>query len=810
MISTNLPDSPIPRLPHGGGGLSPLNGVQAALLLLAVIFPLSFPFALSSVEADKLVGWWASATADAPGGGPAVTRIMWHAGAAGLKPGAVILEVDGERADAETLERVRHEAVPGDTLELLVVQEGTETRVAVPVLRSSLSYRAYGWFRIFLAIASWVAGVALVVRAGAAAPALPLGAGLLLVGPVMFPGEIVGGSPLLRVADGLWHLEGAAYRFFFPALLLHFFALHAGAGTILGSRRFWAGVYAVLFATLLVVMDFFARPLAWAVPGTLHSLRAAMGLAFELLALAGIFALRRRIAEEPRPVRWLAFATVLVLLAGVPLSAAILTVGERSAIIETLRQVKSLTMLLLPPMAALYLSVRWEKEGPAWATRRRIASSASVVLTVLYAFAVAGAGAIVLSALGRSLGGAEWVLFGAVFAAAIVFSPVLRWSREMVDRRLYARWSELKRDAEDFVDRISSDLELHRIAERVAEELPLILDVDRASLLFCDSFLEPWPGSERSELAGLPDHELREALRSVGDSKDGTALPLHLPDRGFAGILRVGPRTDRRAFEPPEHAILRTVAHGLVGALRNAETYRELLQVREELAESERLVAMGALVAGLAHEIKNPLAGLKMGLHLLDRDGVDPEKLARMEHDLRRIDDLVSGLFRFTRSDGREDPRVLDLSALTRECVDDVRALVEDRGGRVLERYSPEKALIRAIPGQLRLVVSNLLANALDAVGEGDRVEVDVTVLPEEVHLSVRDTGPGIAADVEDRIFDLEFSTKPRGTGLGLALARREIERLGGTITVQSDPEAGTELHVGLRRVMDAPEASHT
>jgi two-component system sensor histidine kinase HydH len=216
----------------------------------------------------------------------------------------------------------------------------------------------------------------------------------------------------------------------------------------------------------------------------------------------------------------------------------------------------------------------------------------------------------------------------------------------------------------------------------------------------------------------------------------------------------------------------------------------------ERLAQSERLAALGTMSAVLAHEIKNPLAALKGNAQLLV-EGLDEGTRPRAQADrvvsgALRLQGLVDNLLDFARSGGL-DRAPLDPASLLRAAAEDAspRATLELDG-------APTTWSLDGV--RLRQVLENLLRNAEQA--SPGEVTAAVRVAPDRDHLifTVSDRGAGIADGETERIFEPFHTTKTRGVGLGLTVARRVVELHGGSITARNRPEGGAVLEVEIPR----------
>ncbi len=273
------------------------------------------------------------------------------------------------------------------------------------------------------------------------------------------------------------------------------------------------------------------------------------------------------------------------------------------------------------------------------------------------------------------------------------------------------------------------------------------------------------------------------------------------------------------------------------------EVNRALTEARDELVRAEKLASAGQLAAGIAHEVGNPLGAILGYLEVAERrPRIGPELVGDLRREARRIDRIVKGLLDYARP-RQPAPRTIKVN----EVVSGALELVESQGhfkGIDLElKLGDDLPSIQADAHQLEQIMVNLLLNAAQAVDgrEGRRIEVATETVPYEawipparrrddplgidyshlrrlqarregltpppftmgtrvVRIAVSDSGPGIPAEIVDRVFDPFFSTKEtgQGTGLGLAVSARLIEGMGGTIRVESGDVGGACFSVFL------------
>jgi signal transduction histidine kinase len=229
----------------------------------------------------------------------------------------------------------------------------------------------------------------------------------------------------------------------------------------------------------------------------------------------------------------------------------------------------------------------------------------------------------------------------------------------------------------------------------------------------------------------------------------------------------------------------------------------EQLQQRErEVLRAEQLAAVGQVAAGVAHELRNPLTSVKMlvqaGKERQPAAGLPAEDLAIIEQEVRRMEQYIQTFLDFARPP-RSERRQADLVAVLRRAL----ALVEGRIRRqkitLVADLPAEPIPLLIDPEQIHQVTVNLLLNALDALPRGGTIElkVDRRAVSRNgsngpaVEVSIRDSGPGIAARIRERLFEPFISNKETGVGLGLSISKRLMEAHGGSIHGDNVPEGG-------------------
>ncbi len=297
---------------------------------------------------------------------------------------------------------------------------------------------------------------------------------------------------------------------------------------------------------------------------------------------------------------------------------------------------------------------------------------------------------------------------------------------------------------------------------------------------------------QHEENEGAPHQELLEAMRAV-------SADMLLPFVSGETVLGFLAMRDDRSAEPystGEIANLMKIAETGATVIWNSK-------LADRLRERERLATIGAMAAGLAHEIRNPLGAIKGAAEYLDPSSMneeDGEFLEIIIEETNRLNSVVSQFLDYARPfRGRFAPA--DLNLVVQKTAKLIEAQHKDEPGRIELDLGDNMPTIRADGEQIRQVILNLVLNGLEASkASGAAVKIRTQHRPDRgcVELSVQDSGSGIPTDELDQIFIPFFTTKQNGTGLGLAVTQRIVTNHGGTITPSSKVGVGTEFVIQL------------
>lgn len=237
---------------------------------------------------------------------------------------------------------------------------------------------------------------------------------------------------------------------------------------------------------------------------------------------------------------------------------------------------------------------------------------------------------------------------------------------------------------------------------------------------------------------------------------------------------------------------------GSTGIIRDVSALKEM---EAKLVEAERLAAVGELAASVAHEIKNPLAGIRGACEILSdvfpEDDPRRELSTEVHRQIERLDRTLRDLLLFSRPQATKPERVN-----LHEVIDHVLAvLVGDAQARAVtveRRFGAGVPPVYLDPQQMEQVFFNVLLNACQAMDYRGKVVIATEADGDSVRVRILDQGPGIAAEIADKVFKPFFTTRSKGTGLGLAIVRNIVNAHGGTITASSAPQGGAEVVISL------------
>ena len=512
--------------------------------------------------------------------------------------------------------------------------------------------------------------------------------------------------------------------------------------------------------------------------------------------------------SEQRIMRTLAASFVVIGI--VILAALALGLGEGTQLGLYLKTIANLGSLLPSALLAYYI-YRYRYLELIIEESLIVASFAAVVLTI-YIYGIRTVGDWITSRYGVRAGVVEALL---ILALALAAAPLRGWLEKRF-HNLFEREAALYRQ---IVSRISSHAgqyqQLPDLLDFVERQTTTALALRQVRIVPGDRAgsddenengrnagrkpvaMEPWVKqlldlSSQNAWAPVEDNPLLEANGYT------IAYPLRREER-ISGVLLV----DAAAASLTEdtRSILEILAGQVAIAIEDCRLVEENVGLERRLAERERLATLGQMAATVAHEIKNPLSAIKSIAQVMGEDESLGQEYARdlslIVGETDRLGQSVTQLLSFAR---KETPAELPARAeqLVLSVVRLFQASAEKQGIRLNVEIEKDEELDGAAVSAVRVALSNLVLNALQATPSGGEVTITQKIEDGDVAIVVQDGGPGIPADLRQRVWEPFFTTKQRGTGLGLAIVRKRMQEASGNARLAS-PVNGEGARFELR-----------
>lgn len=539
--------------------------------------------------------------------------------------------------------------------------------------------------------------------------------------------------------------------------------------------KLWVGEYAPMFTKL----SFFVFPFAlW------------IAYVLGLIALTELLIARRtKNSSEKRIMSTLAFSFIGV---GVVIFAALaFGVGEGTVAGLYLKTIANLGSLL-PSVLLAYYIYRYRYLEIIIEESLIVVTFATVVLTV-YVFGIRTLGDWMTQNYGVRPGLVEALL---ILALTLMAAPFRRWLGQRF-HKLFEREAALYKQ---IVARIGSHPQQYRdlsdllqfVEQRTTEALgfrQLRIFVNGQQETTNGTNNEPnsqaWVGSvlALSRQSGWAPIEDEPVLVEQGFK---LAYPLRREDK-INGLLAID--ASSASLTPDARSVIEILADQVAIAIDDSRLIEENVRLERELAEKERLAALGRMAATVAHEIKNPLSAIKSIAQVMKEDeslGVEYSRdLSLIVGETDRLSQSVTQLLSFARKESPAE-QALGVDELLRSVVGLFQANAREQNIDLTYEARTDVSLPGKCVSVLRDALSNLLLNALQATGRGGIVSVFATQTGSDLTVTVQDSGTGVSPDLRERIWEPFFTTRQRGTGLGLAIVRKRMQEVGGAASLGS------------------------
>ncbi len=370
---------------------------------------------------------------------------------------------------------------------------------------------------------------------------------------------------------------------------------------------------------------------------------------------------------------------------------------------------------------------------------------------------------------------------------------------------------QLKSDRSEFLTTIGHQLgvsienaQLFDSVERAKSELEISFDAIQHSIFLVDRRMRIYRVNRTSEMVyGKGESLVGKKYTQVlyGKEQPHLECPIWACLWGGQPVHREGPHPRWGGY----YHYYAFPVFNPTGSLERVVYYEkdgtEARKLEQRLQQTERLKALGTLAAGIAHEVRNPLATINFNAQMLQRelklDSAQQQMFDDMIQEIRKMDRIVQQVLHFARP---REPQFQpnQLNEVVRYCLDMAKAYLIKANVEVCLDLAKELPSVVMDFTQICQVAMNVVINAIEAMPEGGKLSIKTEMMndPPCLVLSVADTGPGILEEDRNRIFDPFFTRKPEGTGMGLSISRQILEKHGAFIDLETEPGVGTTFKI--------------
>jgi len=358
----------------------------------------------------------------------------------------------------------------------------------------------------------------------------------------------------------------------------------------------------------------------------------------------------------------------------------------------------------------------------------------------------------------------------------------------------------------------SSAISFYVWSEKAQQFEPRIFDESLGSIISyqIEEGIVEWLFGEENLIFLRPEKELNLFSKPLY-GKLLVLVPLKMLGKpiGFFEVVTRRFRPDTLQEKRIQLRVLAALLSGLYHSIHLNQRIREIEKnsrwIESQMFQSGKLIALGELVGGIAHEINNPMTTILGRLQIMKIKNNIPdtlrEKLKIVESEAQRVSEIVKDLLNFARNNPEQDKReIVNINQVIEKSLDLTRHNLEVEGIDIRLNLDPAVKHFLGNTNQWLQVFVNLLVNAQQALQRGGKIVIETRQKKRELNIRFRDNGPGIPKEIQSKIFNSFYTTKAGrgGTGLGLSITKKIVESHGGTISVRNAPGWGSEFEIRM------------